>query len=99
MPPTTLAQRADEREDTCVPSSPDPAILVRTELERLRADGCEWSDADFDSIVRRALAGQGAQNAHEWREVMDEHRRVWRAAYEGGEMPFRFNAALLVEAL
>ena len=77
-------QRHDLYGEAHVERAPDrgPAILLRLELERLRAEGCTWSRA-WTSALHTLLEQLPEQEARSWLDVFRSTASTWRLAYAG----------------
>jgi hypothetical protein len=64
------------------PPDPRPVVMLRMELERLRAQDCGFGLA-WSGALTLALESLPAQQRREWRRVLAEHRSIWKAAYFG----------------
>src|SRR4051794_39168585 len=83
--PTASGQHGGRRDEVVAPSEPPdprPVRRLRFELERSRALDASFALA-WSSALALALDSLPKRLRNEWREVLDEHRPVWRAAYFG----------------
>jgi hypothetical protein len=69
-------------------------VRVRRELAHRRRAGEVWSDEVFDSIVRSATSRDNNAERAGWRAVLEEHKPLWRSAYERADADWSFRVSL-----